>query len=957
MVIKTWIQNFSRGMKAITAPEIRAKERERRFRSLLRWKVHWVVALLPILVQLSLAVFASGLFLYLQPLHTPSAYVVLGVSSLALLFYLFVHSIYLSDEFSSFSLPLTREYLRFLHWEKAAFAIALNTWRSRPDVPAERNDPDHYELSSDYPLPATEASSSHSSRHTKRVLLHGTKNIFLAFRSGFALFSAFVGVHFAPLREDVHDLARERQFERRRTHYTEAHPKVIRSLIKRTIAAPEHLPVYISVFERSQDPHIEPQDWRLIINILNDLQFDAGALPQAGVRGILYVLGGMYEGPLVELSVAKTLCSRFGEGSVDPIDAVLRHLMLGRIFDRERLIHLWHWDQACAKIRALKASEENVNKLIWVPNLIAKYPTLPYVQRQYDRDPLMRQCLQLLRGLLIFAGMVPMSTPSRPELLTSIYSATIFVGNAFLNGVWPQSNALSVVHNTETRGSISHPMANLLYVAHSRVKDPSGCFLCTLFIPCLLLNRSHPSFWSGQIWPIDIIKSPGVTDRFGFIGWTSGLEGLWEIYEADPSRLLGCMAYLVGNCSREQTMVAQVNIFLRAYDAYTQEDHLRMDLPTLNFLQNALEHILKSTTQEINEILEYLQPGLNNPWLLLHIETTCGLKTSLTTQTLRSMSWFGSPALEHIANRRIALYKLKVVPPEVGLLRLFCQTSSFTTHFNLLCVYTKPLPLQGRPGNPNGFARNAILYLLEQLDVVVDATFNTDRTGSVGLLDYLILVEQLRPRWMVLPRPWRSTFATLFTRKGEALAWMIEIANCLGVELRERGLEVRIPQQIPSPQPNDPFIPDEAHSLYVRFHIPVRQEGAASPIVTPLSGGTVAVSHERQIGSRYLNAAAALLPFISQMLKEVKSSPPDELHPLYASLLSLPESFGDRTSRSRITDYMEGIFERVQMEFGQGEATPTISRQEGEHMTPSASKRKRRGGVQKIRESHSAGIA
>jgi hypothetical protein len=273
-----------------------------------------------------------------------------------------------------------------------------------------------------------------------------------------------------------------------------------------------HLPVYISVFKRSQDPHIRPQDWRLLINILDELQVDAGALSRTEARGVLYVLGSVYEDRLVgrELSVAKALCSRFGEASVNPIDAVLHHLMLGRIFDREELVHLWHWNEACAKIRALEASEENINSLIWVSGFITKYPTLPYVQVQHDRDHLMRQCLRLLRSLLIFAGTVPTSTASKPELITAIYSALIVVGNAFLDGAWPQSHVLSV--DVDAR-FILNPVAKLLNTSRIRAEDPSGSFLCTLFIPCLLLNGEHPSHWGERMRVIEIISSLGVTDQ------------------------------------------------------------------------------------------------------------------------------------------------------------------------------------------------------------------------------------------------------------------------------------------------------------------------------------------------------------------------------------------------------------------------------------------------------------
>jgi hypothetical protein len=888
MVIKTWIHNFDRDMRSITAPEMRAKERECRFQSLMWWRVHWVVALLPFLVQLSLAVFAAGLFLFLKPLHKPSAYVILSVSSLALLFYLVITFIPLTNEFCPFSLPFTRECRRLLQWEKAALIVALQRWQSGSDTPPEEDHTEHYELSSEHPglfppPPATEVSSSQSPWYLKRVLWGWINGTTLAFHSVPSFFSAFWAVHVTPLREKVNDLARERQRQRQSIQYTKFHPQITRSLLRDTVAAPEHLPVYISVLERSQDPHIRPQDWRLVINILYDLQLDVGALSQAEAQGVLYVLGSVYEDPLVgrELSLAKALCSRFGREGVNSIDAVLRHLLLGRIFAREKLIHLWHWNQASAKIRALEPSETTINSLIWVSSFIAKYPTLPSVQRQHHRESLMRESLQLLRSLLIFAGTVPISISSRSELLTAIYSATIFVGNAFLDGVWPHSHALLVVHDTTVQDSIPHPLANLLHAARSQVKTPSGSLLCTLFVPCLLLNGEHPSRWSNRMWLRHIINSFGVTDRFGLTAWTSGLEGLWDIYEADPSRLLGCMAYLAWNCYHEQTTVDQIDVFLKEYDTYTQGDHARMDVPTLHFLQSALERTIKHTTEETIGILDNLRSGLCNSWLRLHIETTCGVRTSLTVQELESMCWSNSPALDNIANRRIALYTLEVVPLEGDLLKLFCQTSSFTTHFNLLCLYTKLSSPHGTSGNRNESPRRAIqsaLYfdLLEHLDFVVATTFRVHQIGMPSLLDYLTLVEQLQPRWMALPRPWRSTFATLFTRRNEAIAWMIAVAHSLIVELKERGLEGSTPQRRLPPELNDYFIPDCAHSLHVRFHAPVRKEPAASQVAPHPSGGAAVVSHEQQIGPRYLDAASALLPFLLEMLREVNSSPPDE---------------------------------------------------------------------------------
>ncbi len=934
MVIKTWLHNFGRDMRTITSPEMRAKERESRFQSLMRWRVHWVVALLPFLVQLSLAVFAAGLFLFLKPLHTPSAYVILGVSSLALLFYLSTTFIPFIDQFSPFSLPITGECLRLWYWEKAAIAMARQKWQKGPEIPAEETNIQPDGAASDYvgafsSLSTIEASSVHSHCRIKRFLRNWVEGISLTFRSSVKFVSVIWGVHLPPLRKKVSELAGARHRQRQSVHYAKAHPHVIRALLRNTVVAPEHLPIYISIFERSQDPDIRPEDWRLIINILDELQVDVGALSRTEVRGVLYVLGSVYEDRLVkrELSVAKAFCSRFSEANVNPIDAVLRHMMLGRVFAREKLIHLWHWNQACAKIRVLEASEENIDSLIWVAGFITQYPTLPYVQLQHDRDRLMRQCLQLLRSLLIFAGTVPTSLSSKPKLITAIYSAVVVLGTAFLDGIWPQSHVLSV--DVDTR-FILNPVAKLLHASRLRAEDPSGSFLCTLFIPCLLLNGEHPSNWDESMRVIDVISSLGVTDQLGLTAWTSGLEGLWEIYAAEPSRLLGCMAYLAWDCFPEHTVVDHFDLFLKEYDKNTRHAHTRVDLPTLDFLQNALGRIIKQNPQEIDDVLTTLRSDPLNTWLLLHIETTGGMATSLTAQDVKSMDWFNSPAIDSIANRRIALYSLGLVPPEWDLLVLFSQSSSFTTHFSLLCLVAKMSSPWSKPNESDKWTTlHSHLYV--RIDDVLAAAFSTNQTGAVTLMDYLILVEHLQPRWKALPKSWRSTFATLFTRRSESITWMIDVAHCLMVEIRERDLEDGVPQRIHSTQLTDPFIPDDAYSIYAHFQIPDCQDTLASP-----EASTAVLLHAQQIGPRYLNSAAALLPFVSDMLREVNCSPPDELWSLYASLLSLPDLFGDRACRHHIMTYVEGIFERVQTTAEQFGAVPVTSRQ--------ASQRGRRGG-------------
>jgi hypothetical protein len=63
MLIKSWVREFDRGLRAMSLPEQRAKTREFRYLGLEHWKLPEMVAVLPLLIQISLLLFAIGLVL------------------------------------------------------------------------------------------------------------------------------------------------------------------------------------------------------------------------------------------------------------------------------------------------------------------------------------------------------------------------------------------------------------------------------------------------------------------------------------------------------------------------------------------------------------------------------------------------------------------------------------------------------------------------------------------------------------------------------------------------------------------------------------------------------------------------------------------------------------------------------------------------------------------------------
>jgi hypothetical protein len=65
MLIKSWVREFDRGLRAMSLPEQRAKTREFRYLGMERWKLPEMVGVLPFLIQISLLLFSVGLVLFL----------------------------------------------------------------------------------------------------------------------------------------------------------------------------------------------------------------------------------------------------------------------------------------------------------------------------------------------------------------------------------------------------------------------------------------------------------------------------------------------------------------------------------------------------------------------------------------------------------------------------------------------------------------------------------------------------------------------------------------------------------------------------------------------------------------------------------------------------------------------------------------------------------------------------
>ena len=108
MVIKTWVREFDRGLQAMSLPEQRAKTREFRYLGMERWRLPEMVGILPLLIHISLFLFAVGLVLLLFYISKPSFYITAALAVVGALFYATTTTISVFVASSPFHSPLTR---------------------------------------------------------------------------------------------------------------------------------------------------------------------------------------------------------------------------------------------------------------------------------------------------------------------------------------------------------------------------------------------------------------------------------------------------------------------------------------------------------------------------------------------------------------------------------------------------------------------------------------------------------------------------------------------------------------------------------------------------------------------------------------------------------------------------------------------------------------------------------
>jgi len=131
MLIKSWVREFDRGLKAMSIPEQRAKTREFRYLGMERWKLPEMVEILPFLIQISLLLFSIGLMIFLFHISKPSFSVTTTILGFGIFYYVMTTSISVVVSSSPFHSPLSRRLGKVYQHMHAYFCPHVDFFLSR----------------------------------------------------------------------------------------------------------------------------------------------------------------------------------------------------------------------------------------------------------------------------------------------------------------------------------------------------------------------------------------------------------------------------------------------------------------------------------------------------------------------------------------------------------------------------------------------------------------------------------------------------------------------------------------------------------------------------------------------------------------------------------------------------------------------------------------------------------
>ena len=449
-----------------------------------------------------------------------------------------------------------------------------------------------------------------------------------------------------------------------------------------------------------------------------------------------------------------------------------------------------HLQEACRILKCLEYREEHTSELVWLVDSIQLY-TLQI------KGDFTTWIVEFLRGVVVYLSKCPGNEHNGDLRTATIMAAKWLISRQSChNGNLPVKYIISTeeVHSGEGEGkrktfvlvknqrlSESLQPAVKLYRGLQKTDSTLDFVIRTLLIP-LMTIEGFTAEKNGK-------SSSDAVPRIETGDLRCALEGLWDFWEGgfSQSDFLQFMLTLVTPPSSPagDTQSSTVILLLKKYLQQTNESPAWITENAFRFIDAAFEHSLTTGTTRGELELQLQDIQFPNTWLALHIDTILRRSSKLCAADLEAVTQLDSRVKAIVSRKRLNLYLSSNVEPEPHVLTLLVQSDD---HVISLEAFGQSVNLLESPPTDESLGRDpgsSSFALLEQekRSHLISCFFDPQQSTSTCQSVWIMLTEDLYPRWNLLPADWRSDIAAALVAATE---WMVKGQKILAKDVKKR---------------------------------------------------------------------------------------------------------------------------------------------------------------------------
>ena len=771
MLVKGWLQEFDRGWRKYTVAHLRAQERERRLQELKRWKLHGLVALLPILIQVYLILFSTGLLVLIFPIHRPSAIL---CSFVLLPAFLYGFTTYVStvNNYAPFSSLVSRRlarglamphswYIFFTHnAQRIASAISIH---NRPSPPAQG-----YEADTDAP------------DETKPPL------------------PSYNGVAKSAQSRNPDSVEESKMVPRSRSRIDpQTNIRVLERLVTSTHEAVEHIPIFLELLDQPvKDPTLRPlnvQKWKELLRITLRLLGDQSTFPVSAACTLARTMMICYDHKTPDKQLFLTLEHHLGsKGTNDQKPRMPLNILFASY------LPFWLGYSASGDlwrtVAFLEPSSAADAELFWMVNTFHR--TMHFTgdvefSEENGFENRLETYLGFFAAVLTYVSSTEQSRRSKIPLTAAVIYALHTIRSALDQGAIDSIGGLYILPGNV---STSQPAS----MTFCQVDDTDALDLwskdCVRFVkdllqwdwPSYLLNDFRLSLIAALY--IDSARQRHARSTFeDLLKLTSIANIKFQFSDAYDRGKLATYSYMA--VSQKPPTWGHAPLFaLYIVIRNTIYEYSTLQLSGLLILEMALKHVHELAASSSNWLkagkygLEMILPGagthsasiLIDHWVLLHLDTLLPPQPYLPPEDVRKLEWSDTSEKVHIATARLDLYDslakaehggAKAAKPDPELLRVFLWSRDYgvCTRAFIWCLDLVPIS-QSAPRDANSTTMSIPETMgYEWVTHFIQVLYKGEDRARAASWEFLI--ARLVPKWAILPSSWWNDFASalLFT--------------------------------------------------------------------------------------------------------------------------------------------------------------------------------------------------